>query len=109
MSLSIYGIEVEAALADMNDEMMHLWEEFLTDYLQEYENPDDLEYNAFVYAGEFDLAFEYAILGLIEEDVMISEQWLDVLEATIYLDQQDQKRFADYAKRVRAHHAKASA
>lgn len=109
MSLSIYGIEVEDALADMNDEMMQLWEKFLTDYLKEYSNPDDLEYNTLAYAGEFDLALEYAILGLIDENIIISERWLSVLEAVVYLDDRQKAAFAEYAKRMRAYHAKTNA
>ena len=38
---------------------------------------------------------------------MISEQWLDVLEVAIYLDPWDREQFTEYAKRVRAYHAKA--
>ena len=76
----------------------------LTAYLQEFQTPSAIDDNK---GGEFDLSFKYAIDALIAEDIMISEQWLDVLEVAIYLDPWDREQFTEYAKRVRAYHAKA--
>ena len=106
MTPSIYGISADDAADDANGELKELWERFLTDYLQEFQTPNAIDSTN---GGEFDLSFEYAIDALIAEDIMISEQWLDVLEAAIYLDPRDREKFAEYAKRVRAHHAKAGA
>lgn len=106
MTPSIYGINAEDAADDVDNALMKLWEEFLTDYLQEFQTPNAIDDTN---GGEFDLSLEYAIHALIAEDIIISEQWLDVLEVAIYLDPQDREKFAEYAKRVRAHHAKASA
>ena len=106
MAPSIYGIDADDAADDVDGALRRLWEEFLTDYLQEFQTPDAIDTNS---GGEFDLSFEYAIDALIAEGIMISEQWLDVLEVAIYLDPWDREQFAEYAKRVRAHHAKAKA
>lgn len=104
MTPSIYGISADDEADDANGELKELWERFLTDYLQEFQTPNAIDDNN---GGEFDLSFEYAIDALIAEDIMISEQWLDVLEVAIYLDPWDREQFTEYAKRVRAYHAKA--
>lgn len=106
MAPSLYGINAEDAADDVDDALMRLREEFLTDYLQEFQTPNAIGDNN---GGELDLSFGYAIHALIAEDIIISEQWLDVLEVAIYLDPWDREQFAEYAKRVCAHHAKASA
>ncbi|MDK4301661.1 hypothetical protein [Corynebacterium propinquum] len=105
MAPSIYGIDANDAYDD-DEVLFNLWQEFLTDYLQEFKHPDEIDKRL---GGEFVLVFEDAVISLMEEDIMISEQWLDVLEAAIYLDPRDREKFAEYAKRVRAYHAKARA
>ena len=106
MTLMIHGIDVEEARYD-DDLFIALWEEFLTDYLQEFSNPGVVE-TASV-GGEYELAFELAVRDLIYEDIMISVQWLEAIETAVYISDYWHQRFADYAKRVRAHHAKTSA
>lgn len=106
MTLMIHGIDVEETRYD-DDLFIALWEEFLTDYLQEFSNPDVVE--TAPVGGEYELAFELAVRDLIYEDIMISVQWLEAIETAVYVSDYWQQRFADYAKRVRAHHAKASA
>ena len=105
MARSIYGIDANDAYDD-DEVLFNLWQEFLTDYLQEFKHPDEIDKRL---GGEFVLVFEDAVISLIEEDIMISEQWLEAIETAVYISDHWQQRFADYAKRVRAHHAGASA
>ena len=108
MAATIHGIDVEEAVLDLDGgaRLFQLWEEFLTDNLQKFSNPDWIEYE---HGGNIHYCFQNAFETLAVEDIMISEGWLNALEivadvAPFYADEVQQ-----YADRVRAHHAKASA
>ena len=103
MRLKIYGIDVEETQYD--DELfIQFWEEFLTDYLQQFSQPDIIELA--LEGGEFEPAFEHAIRSLIDEDILVSEQWVKAIELAVHIPDYWASDFIEYAKRVREHHAK---
>ena len=104
--LKIYGIDVEETQYD-DALFIQFWEEFLTDHLQKFSQPDIIELAS--EGGEYELAFERAVRSLIDEDIFVSEQWLKAIELAVHIPDYWESDFIEYAKRVRAHHAKASA
>ena len=104
--LKIYGIDVEETQYD-DALFIQFWEEFLTDHLQQFSQPDIIELAS--EGGEYELAFERAVRSLIDEDIFVSEQWLKAIELAVHIPDYWESDFIEYAKRVRAHHAKASA
>lgn len=106
MGLKIYGIDVEETQYD-DALFIQFWEEFLTDHLQQFSQPDIIELAP--EGGEYELGFERAVRSLIDEDFFVSEQWLKAIELAVHIADYWESDFIEYAKRVRAHHAKASA
>lgn len=108
--LKIYGIDVEETQYD-DAIFIQFWEECLTDHLQQFSQPDIIAdiIELAPEGGEYELAFERAVRSLIDEDIFVSEQWLKAIELAVHIPDYWESDFIEYAKRVRAHHAKASA
>lgn len=82
MGLKIYGIDVEETQYD-DALFIQFWEEFLTDHLQQFSQPDIIELAP--EDGEYELAFERAVRSLIDEDIFVSEQWLKAIELAVHI------------------------
>jgi len=81
MGLKIYGIDVEETQYD-DALFIQFREEFLTDHLQQFSQPDIIELAP--EDGEYELAFERAVRSLIDEDIFVSEQWLKAIELAVH-------------------------
>lgn len=106
MAVTMHGIDVEQASLDDGDEYFQLWQYFLTDNLHKFIDPNIIDDP---YGGDIEYCFQHAVEVLIKENIMISEDWLDALEVAAYVSPMYADKFAEYAKGVRAHHAKATA